>query len=105
LPGLGPKLFFLLGKKNKKLKKKNRKKGKMGKVNRIWKQLSLFLFLCFSLSRAIHHRQSHNSHRRALFDHHQSPRLSHHAVATGKASNTSPQPLSFSLCSEKPLHK
>jgi hypothetical protein len=23
----------------------------MGKVNRIWKQLSLFLFLCFSLSR------------------------------------------------------
>jgi hypothetical protein len=31
LPGLGPKLFFLLGKKNKKLKKKIGKRAKWAK--------------------------------------------------------------------------
>jgi hypothetical protein len=72
-----PKTFFFgLGKK-KKIEKENRKKGKMDNL-----KTAFTLFLSLFLARQDNTQtQSHRRRCRALFDHHHSPRLSHHATS------------------------
>jgi hypothetical protein len=74
-----PKTFFFgLGKK-KKTEKENRKKGKMGKVDNLETTFTLSLSL-FLARQDNTQTQSYCRRCRALFDHHQSPRLSHHTT-------------------------
>jgi hypothetical protein len=94
-----PKTFFFVWKK--KTEKNIGKRAKWANQQSEHNLKTSFTLSLLSLARHTY-RYSHTLKRppprRALFDHHAS-------VTTGKASNTSPQPPPFSLCSEKPLHK
>jgi hypothetical protein len=79
-PDLTQYFFFFGLRKKKKTEKENRKKGKMGKVDNLETTFTLSLSL-FLARQDNTQTQSHRRRCRALFDHHHSPRLSHHATS------------------------